>query len=794
LIPGSTSFPQELLVPIDSTCSDAQRPSFTRHLTLSLALAVTVAAGSASALAMGDGDAPAAPAKPATKATDAAANTDDKGMSDAKSETPAATTEDAKVKNDSLIADFVHYVLIDRPDLARTMGQTLLDRKIDPREFVTMVNRGVGERRFTQATNRAQARPDLESVASGLQALYQGGRLAAARNPDAIAENIKLLSGSMSERSFARERLLAAREYAVPQLFSTLLDRSNVERSAQVRSVLVELGRYSIIPLVTALPHLQPVEQEMVASILGDMGQQTASLPFLYELAATTPNPNVKNAAETAIRRISGVVNTQGSIADRYSDLADAYYKGSPSLMSFDGEPNQLTWSYQPGAGLVFGAVDTRVWPQAMAMMLSEKALQADPSSRRAVATWIAANFSRELNTPEGYDNPAYGKDRREPMYYAVAAGSAANQAVLAKALDAGDTRLARRALQAIEKTVGGQGLWSGTNELGGRKPLLEALRYPNRRVQYDAALALGASQPREAFDGSDQIVRILSGAIRDIDTKYAVVIASSPEQQSSLSGLLKDQGFTVLPAAARLDDVRQSVAEAAGVDLIVVSLPSESTSALIADAQSDARLRATPVLALVSMQGYVEQAPRFGRDPRVRIAREGLAPAEIAASAKSLMESSSGGTIAGDEATQYKDRALGVLRDLAVGHNPVLNVSDAQAPLVAALNDAKGDVKFKIAEVLSYIDSERAQRTLFDVTMSADGTDRLTLLNALAGSAKRFGNKLDKRQVDALVELTNTANGDEATAAASVMGALNLSGTNIVPLITGKAPMSEKK
>lgn len=706
---------------------------------------------------------------------------------------PSAAEGEAKVSNQALLADFVHYVLIDRADLAKAMAQTLLDRKVDSREFVTLVTRGVGERRFMQATTRAQSRGDLEGVASALQALYNNGRLSAARSPDAITENIQRLTGTMSERSFARERLLAAKEYAVPQLFSALLDRSNVERSAQSRTVLVELGRYAVLPLVTALPNLQPVEQETVINILGDMGPQAASVPFLYDIAATTDNPSVRGAAENAIRRISGVVNTQTSLADRYSDLADAYYRGSPSLTSFEGESNQLVWSYQPGAGLIFGAVDSSVWPQAMAMQLSEKALEKDPSSRRAVATWIAANFSRELNTPEGYDNPAYGKDRREAMYYAVAAGSAANQAVLARAIDAGDTRLAARALAAIEKTVGGQGLWTGTAELGGRRPLVEALRYPNRRVQYDAALALGAAQPREGFEGADQIIRILSGAIRDSDAKYALVIASSAEQQSSLSGLLKDQGFTVLPPASRLEDVRQSVADAPGIDLIITNLPSESTGQFLNTVHSDPGLRATPVLAMVSMQGFVEQAPRFGRDPRVRIAREGLSASEITAAAKTLVESASGGSIAGDEAGAYKDRSLNVLRDLAVGNNPILNVADAQAPLIAALTDAKGDVKFKIAEVLSHIDSERAQRTLFDATMNDQGTDRLVMLSILSGSAKRFGNKLDPAQVNALVDLTNKATGAEATAAAAVMGALNLSGSNVVPLITGSSSAGQQ-
>jgi hypothetical protein len=757
-----------------------QRPSDRRFAPLALGLSLlagTTLSLPAWADDSGDIDAPAttsAPAEPATATPDSPA-------------TDAKAIEQARARQATLIDDFCHYVIIDRWDLAKATADGLIAENIPAVEFARLVDRGVGERRFARAVTKAQGRADVEKAAAALLKLYETGQLSAARNPEAVAANIKLLVGDGRNRSFARDRLLEAGEYAVPQLFSTLMDASDPLLQAETRRVLVELGRRSVIPLVTALPSLRPQEQIVVSGILGDMPQQTTALPFLYDLAASTPDAGVRSAAEDAIRRISGMLNASLPVADRYNDLADAYYKASPSLVSFPGEDNQLFWSYLPGAGLTMQAVDSRVWPQTMAMRLSELALRRDPSSARAVSNWIAANFSRELNTPEGYVNPAYGADRREAMYYAVAAGSQASQAVLARALDSGDTRLARKALEAIEKTAGGKGLWSGSG--ADRRPLLEALRYPNRRVQYDAALALAGAQPREVFDGSDQVVRILAGSIRDAGAKYALVVAAgsdAQERQSSIAGLLKDQGYTVLAPAQRLDDARQDIADAPGVDLIVTALPSDSTAELIAQAGSDARLRATPVLALVSAQGFVEQSPRFARDPRVKIARDALQPGDIAEAARQLVESASGGPIAGDEAEAYRARSLSALRDLAVGNNPIMSVADAQAPLIAALETAPAEQRLRIAEVLAHIGSERAQRTVFEAAMAAEGADRVALLGHAAGSAKRFGNLLEQRQVDALVAYTRSATGDEGTAAAALMGALNLSGTNIVPLILG--------
>ncbi|HVU64819.1 MAG TPA: hypothetical protein VHC70_12640, partial [Phycisphaerales bacterium] len=501
--------------------------------------------------------------------------------------------------------------------------------------------------------------------------------------------------------------------------------------------------------------------------------------------ASTTQSPSVKTAALGAIHNISGAVNEQMPIAERYNDLADAYFAGSPSLMPFPGDSNQLVWDYQPGSGLTFQGVDTRVFGQTMAMKMSELALKKDPTSMRAISTWVAADFSRELRTPEGYENPVYGKDRREAMYYAVAAGPQVDQNVLGKALDAGDTPLVRRALSALEKTAG-RDLWKAYLDPMVRKPLLEALKYPNRRVQYETAIDIGIAQPRDAFEGSQAVVRTLASSIRDAGTKYALVVARSTEVQAPMVDLLKKDGYTVLPPATSVDDVRQAIADSPGVDVIMTNLPAQQTGDLISQAQSDARLRATPILAIVSAQARLELFPRYSRDVRVRLVGDGAGPADVEASMTSLIDAASGGPISAAEAEAYKMRSLGVLRDLAISGNPILNIEEAQGPLVTAISDAKGDTRARVAEILSLMDSKTAQVALFDAALASEGAEKTKLLGYCADSAKRFGNMVEKRQIDSLVKLTTQATGEEATAAAAVVGALNLPSTGVVPLILG--------
>ena len=695
--------------------------------------------------------------------------------------TTAATKTDPK----AMLDDFEHYVLIDGADVAAATGQALLDLNLSPTEFVSVVEgsrRGVGQ--FNKAINRAMARRELETIAAQLLKAYESGKLATARSPEAVTNAIKDLTGTQRQRLFAAQRLIAAGEYAMPQLLSALLG-GDIRLSTEVRRVMVEMGRQAVVPLTTALPDLDPVGQELVVSVLGDI-TYTHSLPYLYDLRASTTSPNVRSACEEAIRKIAVVVNDATPIADRYVEVANSYYKETPTLTPFQNDQNQLWWGYDPRIGLTFTAIDTSVYHEAMAMRLTERALTLDPANEKGVALWIAANFSREIDSPANYTNPAYPATRRDAMYYAVAAGSSTAQRVLARAIDDIDTPLARKAIAATEKTAGGNGLWEG---LGSRKPLLEALRYSNRRVQYEAAMALGAAQPRQPFEGSDRVVPILASAIRDVGAKYAVVLASDAERQASLVGILQGKGYTVLPAAASFTDIEQALADAPGVDLIVTDLPSGSTADALDQARSRMKLRATPVLALVSAQGYADLAVKFSRDTSVRIARAGLSADEIGVSAEQLVDKATGGSISNEEAEAYRTQALHVLRDLGVSSNNVLNIADAAGPLISALGASTGPNRLLVGEVLAYVPTKSAQQALFDAAMApeAAGQERVALLERVAMSAKRTGNQLNDRQVASLVELVKTGGDAEATAAASLMGALNLPNANIVPLILGK-------
>lgn len=697
---------------------------------------------------------------------------------------PGATAAKAEAdKNAELLRDFIHFTRINRADVAAGVGRKLLEKNLPGPEFVDLVEKSGELTRFEETVGRAMRAPELEATAGALLKLYERGKLERVRNPKEIEANIALLDKGQRQGLYARERLVAAGEYATPQLLAALLQRANPALKAQAQSILVNLGQHAVIPLSTALPQLDPAGAELVADVLGHIGHRTAR-PFLMDVLMASKSTGVKQACERALNRI-GNENLGLDPAELYNQLGESYYAEKPELTSFPGEEHQLLWAFNPTSGLSMVAIRTPVYHEAMAMRMAERSLQLrGPGNDPAVALWLASNFSREIQTPAEYDNPAYPKTKRNAMWFAVSAGSNPCQAVLARALDTKNTPLARCAIAAIEQTAGDKAMRNDGLGEQSRRPLVEALRYPNRRVQYEAALALGRSQPLSGFSGSERVVPLMASAIRDSSARYAVVLAGDRELAAGYRRTLERAGYTVLPVGAQLTEVASVIAEVPGVDLILTDLLRDPTDQLIAEARAHPKLGATPILALMQSPDNIDMARKYDRDPMVAVRPRGLNEAQVTEAAAQVVESASGGPIKPEEAREYASRALHVLRDLAVSGNTTLDVSEAALPLIAALGETSGPARLDVAEVLSRINQRRVQVAMMDAALNASGEERIVLLGKVADSAKRFGNQLEQRQVQRAIELASTAPDKEAIAAAALIGSLNLTNTNLVPMI----------
>ncbi|MAY73457.1 MAG: hypothetical protein CMJ31_01805 [Phycisphaerae bacterium] len=693
-----------------------------------------------------------------------------------------APAQDAERSSEQTLSDFIHFVRIGNYEVAEGLGRELLALPGGAESFVELVDESGEGARFDRAVADAQRVDRLQGIAAELSRLYNEGRLALARSPEEITRNIGLLTQGLLGRSQARERLQFAGEYAMPQLLEALLQRGDPILQSEVQTLLVDMRGQAVVPLMTALPNLDASDQELVATILERIGFRQP-LPVLLDLHNTTDVDAVKRATARAIRQLGGDVN--GGTAAYYGALARGYFDELAEVTSFPDEDQQLLWSYDDGLGLVMQNVRTEVYHEAMAMRFAERAL-ATGAGADAVALWLAANFSRETDTPDGYDNPAYPDSRPDAMFYAVLAGPEPCQEVVDLALETEDTTLARQGIAAIERTAGNRAMLSGADGQG-ESALVRALGYQNRRVRYDAALAIAGSNPVGQFAGSERVVPTLASMIRDVDSRYAVILTGADrEAYDRLRGMVEAQGFRALPPAdGGLGDIAQSLAEAPGVELVVINASGPRAEGLVDEVRATPKLSVAPIVVLAPATDVQDLRPRFAFDGTVEARAESLTRDEFKATVDRLARTTTGAPIDAVAAQGYIDRSIATLRDLAVSGNEVLNVDEATLQLVAALESATGELQLRVAEVLALVSAGNAQVALLDEALDLSGRDQIAMFGHVTTSVKRIGRAIERRQVGRVLELLDDRrNAERSTSVAALVGALGLSGAELAPII----------
>ncbi len=694
----------------------------------------------------------------------------------------AQPESDAQAQRLELLRDFIHFVKIARFDVAADLGTRLMDTGITDEEFVDLVEQSREQQRFEEAIAAGLRVPVLEPIAAQLESMFREGKLDRARNPDEIARNIALLTEGLRARTLARERLIFAGEYAMPQLLDAYLQQKDLALKAQVQRLMVDMGRQAIAPLMTALPELDETSQEAVAEVMGLIPYRT-SIPVLLDVHQSTDNAAVRSATARAISRLGA--STDQNVEELYALLANSYYNEPAELTSFPNEDHQLAWNFDPGLGLVMVPIRTPVFHEAMAMRMAQRVLERSPDNDEVLALWVAANYSRSFDTPEGYTNPLYGDDRRDAEYFGIAVGPEIDQLVLRRGIDTRDTPLVRSAIQAIAQTAGPRSLWG--QDIDGRYPLLESLGYQNRRVQFETALALGNAQPSETFNGSERVIPLLASAVKDASARYAIVLTGEDrESYDQYRSSLERAGFTVLPPApGGLGDLDASIAESPTIDLIVSSQGFESTILSIESARTENKTSVSPVLALMGPDDLIPMQRQYGRDQGIAVRRQSISGSAFDQSVETLLEVASGGPISTEEAEEYAARATEVLRNLAISNNEVLNISDAASILINVLEEVDGFTMLDIAEIISYMPQPKAQQAIMDRTMGTDDADlQIEMLTIVADSGKRHGNQLSNRQIRRLIEMAQSDNDDLATTAAATMGALQVDNTTLLQLV----------
>lgn len=688
---------------------------------------------------------------------------------------PAAVAQNNATPKE-LLEDFIHYTRTANPELATGNAQALLDSGLANAELAELLDEQGSQyvERFNEAVAlalKSRQYPGLRDVASELSVRVESGRLDLARNPERIEEAINMLVGTLRGRRLAEQRLEAAGEYAVPRLLNRIIEGDDEVLKSRCQDMIVRIGRQAVYPLCVALPEVDPTNQRIICDMLGEIGYRHAA-PYLRELAEdATAADFARDAAARAFRSVGGV---EGDLSSQFSALTEQYFDESLSLIAYPYEPTNNIWEYDAFSGLIPTPVPTEIFSEIRAMQTALRSLHHDARNRDALGLFVASNLRRENELPAGESDAIFGDLQYTPDFYATVFGTDTSLDVLARALDSEDTTLVRDAIDALSKTTGGSNLL--TRRDGGRNPLIESLQYPDRRVQYEAALTLGNALPPQGYTGDFAVVPILASAVRTGNRSFAVVIADSPEDIRINAELLDGLGFDVIASGQSVDEVRALIDQSVGVDLVLVR-KDDTQDALhtVANLRDVPKTTVTPVLIVAGGTDIPGLMREFRAEPKVKVAPARRGEQAMSAAIENLMQVAAGGRITDIEAEEYAARALQTLRDIAISETPAYDIADATPSLLEALEQRSGAARMLVADILALINKDEVQRRLFDAALQAEGTEQVELLNRVAESIKRFGDRAEQRQLDALTALVQNATGETAEAAARVHGAMNL-------------------
>ena len=305
---------------------------------------------------------------------------------------------------------------------------------------------------------------------------------------------------------------------------------------------------------------------------------------------------------------------------------------------------------------------------------------------------------------------------------------------------------------------------------------------YPDRRVQYEAALTLASTLPKNSFTGSYRVVPLLASAVRSGGELFAIVIGDDPDERRSIAAFLDFNGWIVVGQGSTAAEAVKAAGVVPGIDLAVVLARNSDKGVQVADAIALLpETTVTPTFVLSSGGDAQILANAIGDRDMVETADAAISESAMLSVIEDLLAKASGGRLSYEEQHAFSNRALEVLREIALA-DTVLEVDDATGTLIDALETSDADSKAVIAQTLAMIDDSLAQHALIEQALeNGDVEQRVMLLDEAAGSVRRWGNKAQEWHLEMVIDLAENAIGRLADAAARLNGALDHPNTSVM-------------
>ncbi len=379
--------------------------------------------------------------------------------------------------------------------------------------------------------------------------------------------------------------------------------------------------------------------------------------------------------------------------------------------------------------------------------MLANQLLSIDPESAASRELWLHCQL-RLRAWDAGLDKAVVWPEAE--LTQIKSWGSGGVEQVLVTSLAQRDAVSAAAALQLLKQL-------GPASSLTGAKahPAVEALRYPNRRVQYAAAQTLLAWNPRAPFNGAGHFTDTLRHLAGSQGQRQAVVGFPNREIATRLAGYFSSVGIEGLAAWTGQTTIRLAQ-QSPDAELILLSsrINFEPLSITIQELRRDPRTAHLPIVILT--EDPLEE-PRLGeqydRDPLITIFTRPFEPSSI----KFILDQAirhADGKDAGSailSAAERREQGLFALTALAklLDLNPKLyEFSQQVPPLIASLEDP--GLCEAAGAVLARIGNHPAQTALIEMASRPEvpAGQRTIAATMLAEAIRLHGVQLTRNQI----------------------------------------------
>ncbi len=660
-----------------------------------------------------------------------------------------------------------------RPALARQYLDQLLQVADDATLLQLREKFGPGE--FLRLAAIRSLHPSSRTLLDRTNAAFR----TQAEDPSRVAELVRALSGSASERAVAVESLRSAGPSVVAALFAILTDNSAADLHESASLALTRLTRDAVPAVLGGINAPNTTIRSAALVALGHLGDRSV-VPFLWRPAFAPGEPaGVRSAARRSLQRLlAGSKNAPKEVsnfgaADLLYQTALQHFGGSFGWDA-DEDGNVAIWEFVDGK-LTRLVVSTAEASQQVGTRLSRDAMELAPGDTTKQTLYLAfllAAGSRQV----GWEQPLpAGPGTAHDVALSVGPNLLADALTLSLQHDHRDA--ARGALAAIWQ-VGRHDLLQSTGS--GPSPLMAALTHPDPRIQFAAANSILSLTPTVPFAGSSHVVGVLSRALRSDATVACLVIDPNNGRANTVAGLLSDLGYSARTATTGRDGFRIA-AESGDVTLIAVNANTVrwALTETVANLRADSRTAGIPIV--IYGPDYVRPRianllDQFAHITFMEEPAEGGEPAQkfVTLSLKPFIESVAPG-LTEAELIARKSVAAGWFGQLSgPRRTSPLDLSPALDALIEAVRDEA--VATQCITGLGAIPTARVQKELYaaaiDETMPEQ--TRAAAMNELTFHIQRHGVMLGASEQVDLVRLADAVAATPlSTSAAALAGVL---------------------